>query len=110
MTPKQFRRFIERDKHCPHCGATSEMLVPHHRSNRGMGGARSANQPANILSVCAWLNGAMESSAAVAEQAREYGWKIGRNQDPTSTPVYDQVVGEWYLLDNNYHRVVLPDK
>jgi len=39
MTPKEFKKFQLRDKHCPHCGATGEMLVPHHRKNRGMGGS-----------------------------------------------------------------------
>lgn len=106
MTPKQFRRFTDRDKGCCHCGST-EALVPHHRKNRGMGGAkRSGNLPSNILTVCYLLNTLMESDADTAKQAREYGWKLESWQDPSSTPLFDLRTGEWILLSDDYQRQI----
>jgi len=105
MTPKEFKKFQLRDKHCPHCGATGEMLVPHHRKNRGMGGSpKIAKLPSNILSVCAEINGLMESDSEWAEKARTYGWKLSSWQDPQVVPVYDAITTFWFRLDNNYQR------
>lgn len=106
MTPKQFRKFTERDKRCYHCGATED-LIPHHRSNRGMGGARSADKPSNIISMCAIINGLMESDSAVAEAAREFGWKLSRYENALIKPVYDASTGFWFRLDDNYKRAAI---
>jgi len=106
MTPAQFKKYLLRDRYCPHCGIEAPYLVPHHRKNRGMGGSKgSANDPSNILSVCAELNGLMESDSKVAEQAREYGWKLYQHQDPLIVPIYDSVTGFWFRLTSDYKRI-----
>lgn len=73
-----------------------------------MGGDRTKNkqasQPANILAICAALNGLMESDSATMAKAKDYGWKLSKHQDPANTPIYDSVRGAWFLLDNNYAR------
>lgn len=106
MTPKQFQKYLDRDKGCCHCG-TTDALVPHHRKNRGMGGAKSRNLPSNILAVCYLLNTQMESDADTAQQARDYGWKLESWQDPSSTPYFDLMTGEWILLGDNYQREII---
>jgi len=104
MKRKEFQKFLDRDKHCPHCGTTDDTLVPQHRANRGMGGFKEGDQPANILVLCSLANGLIESNAKDAETARRFGWKIGRYMDPTTAPYYDAVTGIWWLLDNAYGR------
>jgi hypothetical protein len=107
MTPKQFQKYLDRDKFCCHCGST-EALVPHHRKNRGMGGAGVCrNLPSNILTVCAQLNLLMESDSNTAEQARNYGWKLLSWQDPSSEPYYNAMTGEWILLDDVYQTQII---
>lgn len=91
----------ERDLWCWHCGQTED-LVPHHRKNRGMGGAKSAssllNDPRNIILVCSRYNGLMESDATIAGEAREFNHKV-RSLGQLSEPVYDASTGVYYLLD-----------
>ena len=106
MTPKQFQKYLERDAYrCWHCGANDDTLVPQHRIGRGMGGGRSNSaKPSNILVFCSVANGLIESSAVLAAQAREYGWKLNSWQVPSDTPVYDVYTGRWYLLDDQNAR------
>lgn len=106
MTPQQFKKYQLRDRACYHCGATED-LIPHHRSNRGMGGARSKDVPSNIIVMCAVINGLMESDPLVAETARDFGWKISRYEDPGVKPVFDANTGFWFRLDNNYNRLAI---
>lgn len=109
MNSKQFAKFEARDQYCLHCGQQAPYLVPHHRANRGMGGDKSAgkdkNKSSNILAICTILNGLMESDPAVAEVAREYGWKLNRYQNPTEVPIWDKMMGEWYLLTDDFRKV-----
>jgi hypothetical protein len=104
MNRAQFQKFLDRDKHCPHCGSTDDTLVPNHRANRGMGGFKAGDQPANILVLCAKANGLIESDPIEAEKARKFGWKIGRYVEPTEAPYYDMVSGTWWLLDSFFGR------
>lgn len=104
MNRREFQKFVDRDKHCPHCGSTDDTLVPNHRANRGAGGWKAGNLPANIITLCSRMNGLIESDPVEAEKARKFGWKIGRYVEPTEAPVYDMATGDWYLLDNEYGR------
>jgi len=104
MNRQQFQRFIDRDQHCPHCGTTDDTLVPQHRANRGHGGHKAGNQPANIIVLCALINGLIESDPEVAETARRNGWKLRRHEDPLTEPFYDATTGAWFTLDNDYGR------
>lgn len=103
MTPKEFQKYLERDKRCLHCGAT-EGLAPNHRANRGMGGSKSRNRPSNIIVLCSLFNGLIESDAAAAQRAKDAGWKLESWQDPLKIPVLDLGSGIFYRLDDEYRR------
>jgi len=104
MTPKQFQKYLDRDRHCWHCGMTED-LIPHHRLNRGAGGKNSkADQSANIIVMCALINGLMESSAAWAAIARERGWKLYSYQNPDEIAAFDFTYGQWFKINNNFEK------
>jgi hypothetical protein len=109
MTPKQFAKFLERDGGCVHCGAT-EALAPNHRANRGMGGSKSRDVPSNIVVLCSWLNNAIEQDSSLALMARRYGWKLSSWQYPDRTPIFDNQQGKWFMLDDNFGRIVVTPK
>jgi hypothetical protein len=90
------RRAVEAHPYCPHCGATNG-LQTHHRANRGMGGSKAMDRFDNFLRVCPALNFAMESDPAMATEARDMGWKLGK-WDGFDTPYFDRVQMKWYLL------------
>lgn len=97
MTSDRLRRMLrERDSHCWHCG-TDQDLVPHHRMNRGSGGRKSLDRIDNLILVCARYNGLMESDAAVAVEARDFGHKLA-SWDDFSHPVFDQAELSWWEL------------
>lgn len=109
MTPKQFEKFENRDLWCYHCGKLAPYLVPHHRSNRGMGGSKLKDRPSNIIAVCAVLNSEMESNANMAKMAEDYGWKLSQHANPLIRPVYDACTGTWWQLDDNFGRIKVRD-
>jgi len=106
MKPQEFEKYLFRDRGCYHCGRPYD-LIPHHRANRGMGGAKSANDPTNIISMCAEINGLMESDPEMAELARTYGWKLSRYDRTDIAPVYDASTGFWFRLLDNYTRIAI---
>lgn len=103
MTPKEFERYLARDKHCYHCG-TTEALAPNHRANRGHGGSKKSEVASNVVILCSLFNGLIESDSKAAALAKKFGWKISRYDNPREMPVYDTVTGEWWLLDDSYDR------
>ena len=105
MNGRQFALFLARDLHCP-CGCVGreDTFIPHHRVNRGMGGSRVLDRPANILVMCSEMNGLIESDPKLAEVARQYGWKLARWQEPETTPFFDLATGQWYLINNTFGR------
>jgi len=95
--PKKILKLVqERDTHCWHCGV-EEDLVPHHRINRGMGGSKLLDTPDNLMMVCAYWNGRMESNATDAASARGWGHKLPV-WEKLEHPVFDRMGGWWYLL------------
>jgi hypothetical protein len=94
-----------RDPHCWHCG-TPDDLVPHHRKNRGLGGSKLLDGLDNLMLVCAFYNGEMESTSQVAIQARGYGHKLAR-WEATDKPVFDCPTFTWYMLGEDGARVVV---
>jgi len=99
MTPKRFKKFLERDGGCVHCGDV-ETAVPNHRANRGMGGSKIRDVPSNIVVLCANMNNLIESSSEAAQMALDYGWKLNTWQDPMTTPYWSAITNEWVYLDN----------
>lgn len=111
MNGRQFALYLARDMHCP-CGCVGreDTFVPQHRINRGMGGSKTLDRPANVIVMCAEMNGLIESSAFHAELARDYGWKLSRWGNPEDTPFFDRSDGTWNLIDNIYNRTVTNKK
>ena len=103
MTQKQFRKYLDRDESCWHCGAT-ETVVPHHRVNRGMGGSKKREVPSNVIVMCSLFNGLMESQSNSALAAIQYGWKSPAYATPTEQPVYNMNDGCWYRLTDDYRK------
>lgn len=106
---KEFEKLRERDSYCLHCGET-EAVSPNHRSNRGMGGSKLLDVPSNLVLLCSELNGLIESDAAYAEIAREFGWKLSRYDKPAEIPVLDNMAGAWYLLNDSFGRNLVSKK
>lgn len=105
MNGRQFALYLARDMHCP-CGCVGreDTLVPQHRINRGMGGSKVLDRPANVIVMCAEVNGLIESSPYIAAQARDYGWKLSRWDSPEETPFWDMATSTWNLIDNDFNR------
>lgn len=94
-------------RRCLHCGVV-DGLTAQHRAVRGLGGRRSADRPSNGIILCWALNNAVETDAALAAWARARGWKVSTHADPTQVPVLDGITGDWWLLDDNWHKVPAP--
>lgn len=103
MDGKRFRKYLDRDGGCIHCGET-EAVAPHHRRNRGMGGSKLLDAPSNIVVICSVINGLLESDTYWARKGRDWGWKLTAGQDPATTPVWVPVEGAWFTFDDNYKR------
>ena len=93
-----------RDSHCWHCGATDD-LIPHHRKNRGMGGSKLLDGLDNLMLVCAFYNGEMETTSQTATEARGWGHKLA-TWEATNKPVFDCPTFTWYTLLEDGTRVV----
>lgn len=99
MNYKDFKPILERDGgRCYHCGLTGDTLVPQHRAGRGMGGTSKKDNPANLIAFCSIANGMIEANSEWAENARAFGWKIHRWQDPEQVAVKELWSGLSWLL------------
>ena len=106
MTKKEFDKYLARDRGCWHCGSNGDDLIPHHRLNRGMGSKNSkANQPSNIIVLCAEANGLLESNADFAELGRKLGWKLRQHETPSEVPIFGH--GGWWLLSDDFTKDLL---
>lgn len=74
-----------------------------------MGGSSAAHvhAPSNLVVLCSRLNGEIEASVEAIQLARKYGWKLDSWDNPEEVPVFDRMSGVWYLLDNEFGRIVL---
>jgi hypothetical protein len=108
---RQFALYLARDMHCV-CGCVGreDTFVPQHRINRGMGGSKTLDRPANVIVMCSSANGLIESNQTWATRARKYGWKLSRWDSPEDTPFFDLATGTWNLIDNIYNRTVTNKK
>lgn len=97
------RKIIERDNCCPHCGAVEAISI-HHRKNRGMGGSKKLDYPANLMVLCSQLNSLIEADAEWRRKALTFGWKLSPWDDPLFVPVWDRMSGVWWRLDDTFGR------
>lgn len=92
---------------CAYTGLASDRLVPHHRANRGMGGARSSDALSNLVLVDSLINGRFEDD--LQRLAQERGFKISRYALPGSIPLFHAGYGSWVLLDDEGKVQILND-
>lgn len=92
---------------CAHCG-TSFGLTIQHRINRQMGGSKTRDTPAHLLTLCADSNTRLESDSSFADLGRLMGWKLRSWDDPEATPVryYD---GNTYQLTDRFTRQLVQE-
>lgn len=77
----------ERDGNaCVACGVSHGLTIQH-RKNRGMGGSKLLDTPANLVTMCAVENMLLESNADFADRGRRNGWKLWSYLDPLCCPV-----------------------
>jgi hypothetical protein len=69
-----------------------------------MGGTSKADNPANLITFCSLANGMIESNSDWAENARAFGWKIHRWQNPEEIVVKELWSGLSWLLDADGNR------
>lgn len=87
-------------------GCMGEGNVLHHRANRGAGGSRLLDHPANLVLVCALCNGAAEDAHAITRaDLIERGLRV--EKAATNAATLDRVIhtpveyldgSRWYLL------------
>ena len=108
MKAADLKKLRTRDKdQCWHCG-TDEQLTVQHRANRGMGGSKLRDNPANLILLCWFVNFEMEASSAKAEIAKRYGWKLLQTDNPSEVPVWHEPTQRWVLLSNDWGYKVKP--
>ena len=95
-------------------GCQGEATTAHHRANRGSGGSRVLNHPANLVATCQPCNGAAEDAPALVRiDLIERGLRVEKaatNEQTLArciaTPV-QSLDGEWWrLVDENTRRHV----
>lgn len=97
-------RIIKRDNHqCWHCPEV-EAISLQHRKNRGMGGSKILDVPSNLIVLCSAMNSAIESNAAIASRAKDFGWKLS-SWDSFDHPVFNTNQNKWYVLDDKFNLV-----
>lgn len=84
---------------CAFTGVESDRLVPHHRANRGHGGAKSADRLSNLVLVDSLVNGRFEDD--LQRRAQLLGFKISRYAHPDSIPLLHAGFGGWVLLHDD---------
>lgn len=109
VTDKVRRAVFARDRHCLHCGLM-EGLTVQHRVNRGAGGSKLRDNPANLIALCGLSNQLLESDAAKAQAGRDHGWKLRSWENPLAVPVLDVLTGQWWILNDNYERTETVEK
>lgn len=96
-------------------GCLGEAQTTDHRANRGAGGSRLLNDPANLIAACTICNGAKaDAHAMVLNNLESRGLYIrpGATHEKTlerarRTPV-ESLDGEWWILLDEHRRVHVP--
>lgn len=113
--PEMVANIILRDGGiCQMCGAPAQ--TANHRSNRGAGGtltvkdairrARATlNRMANGCALCNACNGAIEDDGPLADQARQLGIKLNRDDIPEDVPMWSRFFRRWVWLTDTELRI-----
>ncbi len=64
-----------------------------------------ANQPSNIIALCAEANFRLEAEPTFAELGRKLGWKLRNHETPTEVPIFGH--GGWWLLNDDFTKDLL---
>jgi len=70
-----------------------------------MGGSKLLDGLDNLMLVCAFYNGEMETTSQTATEARGWGHKLA-TWEATNKPVFDCPTFTWYTLLEDGTRVV----
>jgi hypothetical protein len=106
LNAKTLKLLRERDKdQCWHCG-TTENLTVQHRANRGMGGSKKRDNPANLILLCWFVNFEMEASRVKAQIALRQGWKLLQTDRPEQVAAFHYPSGKWICLDDSWGYTV----
>lgn len=98
FTPEQQAAVLLRDGGACVLGAPGCAHVatsPHHRLNRGMGGAPARNGLSNAAAICHVCNDGMESDAQTAALALQRGVKLRNGDDPARVPMWSPFFRQW---------------
>lgn len=95
-------------------GCLGEGNVPHHRANRGSGGSKVLDHPANLVLVCSLCNGAAEDAPALVRfDLIERGLRVDKAatnaqtlERVKATPVTCLEGERWFLIDESTRRHV----
>ena len=71
-----------------------------------MGGSKVLDVPSNIITLCSFYNGLIESDSGAARRAREMGWKLSPGQIPRRTPIWLFSHNDWAILDDEFNVVI----
>lgn len=90
-------------------GCLGEGNVPHHRANRGSGGSKVLDHPANLVLVCSLCNGAAEDAGSLLRlDLIERGLRVEKMatnaqtlERVKQTPVTCLEGESWFLIDEN---------
>lgn len=88
--------------------------VPHHRANKGAGGSRTLDHPANLVLVCSLCNGAAEDAGSMLRlDLIERGLRIEKAatnaqtlERVKATPVETLDGERWFLISATERRHV----
>ena len=97
MKPSVAQLIRKRDVSCFHCGETDRLVI-HHRKNKRMGGSKILDRADNLMMICSYWNGLIESDAVAANTARDWGHKLS-SWDGFEMPVFDHPTRTWWKLD-----------
>lgn len=95
-------------------GCLGEGNVPHHRANRGSGGSKVLDHPANLVLVCSLCNGTAEDAGSMLRlDLIERGLRVEKMATNAQTlervkrtPVTCLEGESWFLIDENTRRHV----
>lgn len=88
FTYRQRQAIYERDGACLGCGQSRDWTVQH-RVARGMGGTRTKMTTTHGIYLCgSGTTGCHGWTEAHPDQARILGWRVDRDIDPATVPVW----------------------